>query len=48
MVKPFKIEPIPPLETTPLIGITINRPHNPTIKIRVLAPPPKTSDKATR
>ena len=44
----FKIELLPPLEITPVIEITIHRPNNPTVKVEVLAPPPKTHDKSTR
>ena len=48
LFKIFKIELLPPLEITPVIEITINRTHNPTINLLVLAPPPEISDKATR
>ena len=39
-----KIEPLPPLDLTPVFEKTLNRP----ITTRVLAPTPQTANKATR
>ena len=44
----FKIELFPPLQVTPVKEITLNRANTPTVKVRVLAPLPKTHDKSTR
>ena len=44
----FRIETLPPLQVTPVIEISIFRAQNPTMKLRVLAPPPRTADTFTR